>query len=345
MNEEEYKKVLTIVILLALLFLAYLLIKPILIPAILGVILAFVFTPLYNWLYIKTQSENASAFLLCILLILLLVIPFWFLTPILIDQSIKVYMASQQADFITPLKIIFPSIFSSAQFSTEIGSILHSFVTKITNSAVNLLSQLILNSPTLFLQASVILFVFYFVLRDQEELISYIQSLLPFSKEIERKLFKKTNDITFSVLYGQIVVGTIQGIVTGIGFFIFGIPNALLLTLLSIAVGILPIIGTSIIWIPLALFLVVDGNIFSAMGISIFGLLSSGIDNILKPIFISKRTQVHSSVILIGMVGGIFLFGVMGFVLGPLILAYLLVILEIYRNKRNNGVFSIEEVS
>jgi predicted PurR-regulated permease PerM len=339
MDDVYFKRIMTTILLIALIVLSFFLLKPILLSIIFGLILAFVFTPVYNWLYKIIKSKNISATIICLLLILLIVLPLWFLTPIVIDQSIKIYLASQQMDFVTPLKNIFPSLFASEGFSAEIGSIMHSFVTKVTNSLMNSLSKLILNFPTLFLQSLVVFFTFFFALRDKEQLLSYIKSLLPFSRDIEKKLFKSSKAITSSVIYGQIVIGIIQGLLVGLGFFIFRVPNSLLLTLLACLAGVFPIIGTAIIWVPVAIYLLLAGNTFPAIGVIIFGLISSSLDNFIRPIFVSKRTQMHSSLVLIGMIGGLFLFGVLGLILGPLILAYLLIIVEIYRNKKVPGIF------
>ncbi|MFQ5531099.1 MAG: AI-2E family transporter, partial [Candidatus Nanoarchaeia archaeon] len=133
--------------------------------------------------------------------------------------------------------------------------------------------------------------------------------------------------------------GVVQGLVVGIGFFIFRVPNALLLTLLASLAGIFPIIGTTIVWAPVVIYLFLAGNNFAAIGIIFFGIISSSIDNLIRPIFVSKRTNVHTAVILIGMIGGLFLFGILGFILGPLILSYLLVILELYRTKGEKPIF------
>ena len=340
MEEFYFRKIMTTIILATLVVLSFLLLKPILLSIIFGILLAFIFTPVYNWFYKTTKSENISASLICFLLILLIVLPLWFLTPIAIDQSIKIYISSQQMDFIKPLKNIFPAFFSSEEFSSEIGSIIHSFVTKTTNKLMNSLSTLILNSPTIFLQSLVVFFTLFFVLRDKEELTSYIKSLLPFSKDVEKKLFELSKNLTSSVIYGQIVIGIVQGILLGVGLFIFKVPNALILTLLACLAGILPIIGVAIIWVPVAIYLLIAGNTFQALGVIIFGLISSSLDNFIRPIIVSKKTQMPSSLILIGMIGGLFLFGILGLILGPLILAYLLIILEVYRNKRTPSILT-----
>lgn len=338
MEDIYFKKIVTIIVLLILIVLSFFLLKPILLSIIVGFILAFIFTPVYNWLYKIIKSKNISSLLLCFLLILLIILPLWFFTPIFIDQSIKLYLASQQMDFVTPLKNIFPSLFAAEEFSAEIGSIIYSFVTKITNSLVNSFSQLILNFPTLFLQFLVVFFTFFFALKDKEKIVSYIQSLSPFSKDVEKKLFKSSKDITSSVIYGQIVIGMIQGLIAGLGFIIFKVPNALILTLFASLAGIFPIIGPAIVWVPVAIYLFIEGNTVAAFGVILFGLLASVIDNFLRPILVSKRTMMHPALILVGMIGGFFLFGILGFILGPLIIAYLFIILEIYRNKKIPGI-------
>ena len=340
MEDIYFRKIMTSVILITLAVLSFLLVTPILLSIIFGILLAFLFTPVYNWFYKIIKSKNISAFLVCFLLILLIVLPLWFLTPVVIDQSIKIYISSQQMDFVKPIKSIFPAFFSSEEFSTEIGSIIHSFVTKSTNKLMNALSTLVLNFPTLFLQSIVVFFTLFFVLRDKEEMILYIKSLLPFSKEVEGKLFKLSKNITSSVIYGQIVIGIIQGLLLGLGLFIFNVPNTLILTLLACLAGVFPIIGVAIIWIPVVIYFLIAGNTFPAFGVIVFGLVSSSIDNVIRPIIVSKRTNMPSSLILIGMIGGLFLFGILGLILGPLILAYLLIILEIYRKKRTPSILT-----
>lgn len=334
MDNDYFKKIMTGVILVVLIVLSFFLLKPIIFSIIIGMILAFILSPVYDFVFKYLKRKNVTAFLMCLILIIIIVIPLWYIVPIAVDQSIKFYMNSQEMDFVTPLKLIFPSFFESAQFSNEIGSAIHSFVTKTTNSLMNSMSNMIINFPTLFLQLLVVFFSFFFVLRDKEELIEYIKSLIPFSKEVERRLFSSSKDLTISILYGQVVIGIIQGITVGIGLFIFGVPNALLLTLLAMVAGIFPIVGTTIVWVPVAIYLIIAGNTLNALGVVLFGLIASIIEALFKPIFISRRAKMNSSLILFGMVGGIILFGLLGIILGPLILAYLFIVVEAYRNKK-----------
>ena len=338
MDEAYFKKITSTILVVVLIIISFLVIKPILMAIIMGLILAFIFNPIYEWVYRKTKSPNLSATLISIFLALLILLPIWFLTPIMIDQSLKAYFSVQEIDFVGPLKSIFPSIFASEAFAQDVGTIIQSFVTKSINSLTGAFANLISEFPKLLLQLLVVLFTFYFVLRDKEELINYIKSLLPFSKDVERKLFNQTRGITFSVLYGQVVVGILQGLIAGAGFFLFGVTNALVLTILAAIVGIFPIIGPALVWIPVMIYSLAVGNTFQALGVTVFGLVASTIDNILRPLIVSQRTSMPPSLVLIGMIGGFFFLGILGFILGPLILAYLLIILEIYRNKRVPGL-------
>ena len=339
MEEIYLKRVLSVLIFVALLVLTIFIIKPIALSIISGLILAFIFVPVYERLNKIIKNKNISAGLIVFFLTVLIIVPLWFLTPMVLNQSIKIFISSQNIDYPKIIETIFPSVLGVEEFSREVGSILSSFTTKMTNSVMNSISALILNSPIILLQLLVVFFTFFFVMRDKERFVAYIKSLLPFSKEIETKFFKSSRDITMSVIYGQFIIGIIQGIIAGIGFFIFGVPNALFLTLIACIAGIFPIIGTTIIWIPVAIYLLVAGNGFDATGVLIFGTLSSTVDNFLRPLIVSKRTKLEPSVIIIGMIGGVFFFGILGLILGPLVLAYLLILLELYRKEADISPF------
>jgi len=333
MNDVNLKRIMVLVFLGVLFLLSFFLLKSILLSIVLGIILAFISTPIYDFLLKKIKNENVVALLICFIFLLVMLLPLIFLTPILINQSIKLYLASQQLDFITPLKKIFPSLFLSPEFSLSIANTIQSFVTKATNSLMNSFAQIILDIPTIILQLVIVFFTLFYTVRDKEKIIRYIKNILPFSNEVEDKLFKASKDVTSSVLYGMIIVGALQGIITGIGFFIFGIPNALLLSLFAILVGVLPIIGPAVIWVPVVIYLLIQGNTFAAVGIIMFGILSHIPDYLVRPLFLSKRTHLNAGIASIGMIGGILFFGVLGLILGPLILSYLIIVMDLFKKK------------
>lgn len=339
MEKEYFRNFTSTGIIIILLVLSFFLLKPILLSIIIAIILGYLFYPLYKRTNRLIKSEYISALLMCLLLTAIIFIPMWFLTPILIKQSFNFYVSSQQIDFVTPLKQIFPNVFASEQFSQEIGSALSSFITKTSNFLTNTFAKLISNFPILLLQFFIVFFIFFVVLKEQEKFVDYIRSLLPFSKEVENKLFKSSREITSSVFYGQIILGIVGGIIVGISLYLFKVPNAFILMILAAIAGILPIIGTTIVWIPVAIYLFIIGSFYPAIGVILFGIVSSSVENFVKPIILSKWINLHPAIVLTGMVGGTFIFGLLGIILGPLILAYLLIVLEIYRDKKVPGVF------
>jgi len=189
----------------------------------------------------------------------------------------------------------------------------------------------------------VIFFTLFFVLKDKQKVIEYVKSILPFPKEVEKKIFEYSSGITSSLIYGQIIIGLIQGITLGIGLFIFRVPNALFLSLLAIFIGILPIVGTFIVWAPLLISLFFTGApTITLIGVLIFGIMSSSVDNIIRPLITSRRTKINSAILFVSMIGGLFFFGILGLILGPLIISYLIIFLEIYRGKEKPSI--LEEI-
>jgi predicted PurR-regulated permease PerM len=266
--------------------------------------------------------------------LLLIIVPILLFTPAFVKQSISVYNFTKNLDYGATLRTVLPSLFSSGQLSIEIDGAVHSFIPKIADYLRNYFEGILFNLPVLFFELIIVLFVFYFSLRDEGHLLNYIKEILPFSSDIKERIFKYSKDITASVLYGTVILGIVQGIFVGIGFFIFGAPSALILTILAIIASILPAIPTAIVWAPVAIYLLVQGNLTGGIGILIFGFLSIIIENLLRPLFISRRVKFHSSIILIGMVGGLFPFGMFGIILGPLILSYIYIVFEVLKEKK-----------
>lgn len=329
---KRVKFIVSIILAVMVFLLAFLVLRPIFLSVIAGLILAYVLFPVHLRLKNIVKNKNVSSLIICIILLLLIVIPFWLLMPILSRQTFTAYNFLQKTDFSAILRKISPF---SPQISADFTAAINNFVNTTATSVLSKLTSFILNLPTILLHVSVIIFTLFFALRDGKELVEYVKSLSPLSEKTQSAFFKHFEDITYSVLYGQVIVGISQGIVTGIGFLIFGIPNALSLTILTVFVGILPIIGPWLVWIPVDIFLFVNDQTFAGVGLLLYGaIVVTWIDSIVRPMVVSKKTNINSGIVLVGMIGGLFVFGVLGLILGPLILAYSLLILDIYRFER-----------
>lgn len=338
-QETPFKKIIVVILLISLLIISFILVKPILYSLTLAVIAAYVFSPLYKIVYRKTKAKNISALMITLFAVLIIIIPLTFAFPLIVTQIFDIYSFIQNLDFATLLSAHFPSIFTQ-EISAQIALSLNSFITKLVNSTITSFSDFLTNLPSILLQAALIIFTFFFVIRDTDKLEDYLSSLSPFSTESHKEFFSKSKDITKAVLYGHFVVGLIQGLVTGLGLLIFGVSNSLTLTFLAIICSVIPVIGPWLVWFPVSLFLIASGNTFAGVGMLIYGLaIVSWIDNIIKPVFVGWKANVHSGLILIGMIGGYLSLGFLGLVIGPLIISYLLLVLDMYRDKKFDNLF------
>jgi len=337
LNKERFKDIIIYVLLIGLFILTLLIIKPVISSIVYGILLAYIFHPLYKLIKTKLKNENISAFLVCLIVLTLIVGMIIILLSSLLNQVIDLYLKLQKTDVIYIIQQSLPSIISSSEASTTIVSAINTSISNILASYLGKISNLILDIPIILLQLFIVIFIFFFALKDGERLIGYLEELSPLKKENHNKFFTHLKDITSSVLIGQVLVGILQGIIAGIGYFIFGVPNTLLLTLLTIIIGIIPLIGPWLIWIPVDIYLFTTGRNVAGTGLLIYGLiLINWVDVFIRPLIVSKKTKINTAVVIIGMIGGLFAFGILGLILGPLVLAYLLLVIEVYRKKTIN---------
>ncbi len=339
-SEERFKKLIVITIIAILIIVSIVIIWPILLSIIAGLLLAFIFNPVYKIVFKVIKERNISSLIVILLVFFILFIPVWFLFPVVIKQIFEVYSYTQKIDFSDIFEKIMP-----ASMSKDMPAIINSFISKLVNAIFSSSSNMLLNIPDLALKFVIILFIFFFAMRDSDKLAEYAKAISPFSQETEKGLVKQFKDVTGSVIYGYILIGVIQGMLTGIGLFIFGVKNALLLTVIAMFASIFPLLGAWLVWLPASLYLLVKGHTGAAIGLFIYGaVLVSWIDNILRPYIVARKIKISPAIVVIGLIGGLIVFGIIGIILGPLILSYLIILLEAYKNK-NFGLFLSAEKS
>jgi predicted PurR-regulated permease PerM len=344
MDEKSFNKIASMVLLAVLAILTFFILRPILISTIFALILSFIFYPIYKKFLLWTKNKNLSALIICLILLAIIIIPLLFFVPLLVKQTFEVYLYMQGEDVLVPLHNLISNFFPSSDISNDLIIAVNSFTSKLASSFLSKFTEILLNSPIILLNLVLILFVFFFGLRDGDKFVNYIQTVSPLSKEAEKKIFKQFKDITHSVIFGQIVVGIAQGIITAIALFIFKVPNALVLTLIATFVGVLPIIGPWLVWVPVDIYLFLTGRTAAGFGMLVYGLLIiTWVDTLVRPLIVSKKTKMNSAIVLVSMLGGLFVFGVLGLILGPLIISYLILLLESYKNKRESILIQKEK--
>jgi predicted PurR-regulated permease PerM len=166
------------------------------------------------------------------------------------------------------------------------------------------------------------LYLLFFLLREGSALSVRIRQAIPLSMEHKRYLFSKFITALRATVKGNIAVAAVQGALGGVIFWILGIQGPLFWGVLMAFLSLLPAIGAALIWVPVAIYFFVTGDIWSGVILTAFGVLVIGlIDNILRPILVGKDTQMPDYVVLISTLGGMALFGLNGFIIGPVIAA------------------------
>ena len=172
----------------------------------------------------------------------------------------------------------------------------------------------------------------FFFLVDRERIYAAALELSPLKDVVDRSIVTRMVETIRGVVFGALIVAIVQAIIAAIGLTIFGVPGALLWASLIMITAQIPIVGNTIIMGPAVIYLFLTGHEGAAIGLLVWSVVAVGlVDNLLSPLIVGSRTRMHALLILLSILGGLEYFGPIGFILGPTILAALLVIIELYK--------------
>jgi len=190
------------------------------------------------------------------------------------------------------------------------------------------------STASVFANIFTALFILYFLLMKGREIESLISRNLPFYQTSKNELWEETRVLVISNALGIPFLALCQGIVAYIGYLIFDIPNALIWALLTGVATILPVVGTMVVWVPICIFLLSNGQVGSTVGLAIYCLVAvGGIDNVLRMLFVKKFGDVHPLITIFGVILGLEIFGLMGLIFGPLLFSYIILLMKIYKKE------------
>jgi predicted PurR-regulated permease PerM len=195
------------------------------------------------------------------------------------------------------------------------------------------------------LQLALMLYMTFFLLRDGTRLVDLITRALPLGDARERLLFSKFAEVTRATIRGNLVVAIVQGALGGLIFWMLDIPAPVLWGVAMAVVSLIPAVGAGLVWLPFSIYLFVTGEVGAGLTLLIYGVLVIGLaDNILRPILVGRDTKLPDWLVLLSTLGGIVMFGINGFVLGPLIAAVFIVFWQIFsRDYNNEDLQQVEE--
>lgn len=209
--------------------------------------------------------------------------------------------------------------------SSDNLSMITSKISDVAQMLVGQISSFLINS-------FVLLFVLYFMLLGGQKMESYIYDILPFKNKNKKQVIKSAKVMVTSNAIGIPLLAIIQGIIAMIGYLIFGTPDPLIFGFLTCFATILPLIGTALIWFPLAVYLALTGNVAGGVGLAIYALVViSNVDNLVRFLLQKKLADTHPMVTIFGVILGLSLFGFWGVIFGPLLLSLFLLCFDMFK--------------
>lgn len=299
-----------------------------------AVILAIIFAPIQRRLQLRfSPRRNLAALATLLICLLVAVIPVILITGALVQEGSTLYTQIESGEIdidriVNSAKELLPAAWQAQMQRFGMGD-LEQIRERLASSALEG-SQFLATKAFSFGQGTfqfvlsffLMLYLLFFLLRDGRELVARIRKALPLSDTQKRRLFSKFTRVVRATVKGNIVVAATQGALGGIIFAVLGIPSAVLCGVLMAFLSLLPAVGAGLIWTPVAVYFLLKGMIAQGVILILYGVLVIGlVDNILRPILVGKDTKMPDYVVLISTLGGLSLFGLNGFVIGPLIAA------------------------
>lgn len=323
-------------------------VQPFLMVLIFSGIIATVTFPIYSWLELKMRGRKRLASVLtCLLVIFAIVIPLILFLLILAGQAVDLYKMVnaylQSVDFNALLSWKPGNFFYdlAGPYSGDVAVLVQQNMDGLKNSltewaqivskfAATQSAKLLTDVSLSIFNLLLMFFTLYFLYKDGRHILRRLMIMSPIPVKYEKTLFKKFNEISRATLFGTFLTAIAQGLVAWIGFAIAGVPSSFFWATAVSIFSLVPTVGTSIIWLPMGLIMLVSGNIWGLF-ILIWGFsLVSTVDNVLRVIFIGSSAKLNPLLTFISVFGGILAFGLIGVIFGPMLLVLFFTLLHIY---------------
>jgi predicted PurR-regulated permease PerM len=327
-----------LLIVISILFLR--LVQPFLQAIFVAALFSALFSPLYRKILRRVGKRRGIASALTLLTVLLfVVVPVGFVLTTVTTQALDIadtavpWVSQQMATpgLITETLEGLP-LYSSVEPYKEVAlARLGDLAGLISGWAVDVLQSATLGTFSALLSILIVLYTLFFFLIDGDRLLYYVLYYLPLNNEDETKLLLRFTSVTRATLKGTAVIGFLQGALAGLALYFAGIPSALFWAVAMMLLSVVPGIGTAVVWVPAVIYLLVGGQYMAALSVAVFcGVVVGTIDNVLRPKLVGNDTQMHELMIFFSTLGGLLMFGFMGFVIGPIIAALFVTLWELY---------------
>ena len=329
------------------LYLCWLMLKPFIGVLLWAGVLTVTFGPVHRWLVRKTGRQNLSAALSCLLVVLTLGIPASLITWAIVHE-ITPTMADLQkgvTDLLSPSSPITGPIIAwlgdhfdldavRKQLTAQIGQ----YGSTLASSAIGIVGSIL----AILVEALFVVFVMFYLFRDGQQVRIALSNVIPLRHRQTYEIFLRTREVIGASVHGVLVISMIQGALGGIAFYALGLPSAVLWSVAMMFLSLIPLTGAFIVWIPAAIYLAVSGAWIKALLLTLWGVLVIGlVDNFLRPRLVGGRAKLHELFIFFAVLGGLQVFGLIGIVLGPVVLAIALALFDAFRHPDTSAASSV----
>ncbi len=320
------------------LYLCWLMLKPFIGVLLWAAVLTMSFEPVHTRLLARTKSPNLSAALSCLLVMLAIGVPAGLLGWAIIHEVTPAITGLQAglSDLLSPHSPITGPAISwlddhvdleqvRAQVTEQLGGV----GTTLAGRTIGIVGGVL----GTFIQALFVLFVMYYLFRDGKQVRAALSSAIPLRHRQTYAIFVRTREVVSASVYGVLVISVIQGALGGLAFWALGLPSAVLWSVAMMFLSLIPMTGAFVVWIPAAIYLAVSGAWIKAILLTLWGVLVIGlVDNFLRPKLVGERAKLHELFIFFAVLGGLQVFGLLGIVLGPVVLAIALALFDAFRH-------------
>jgi predicted PurR-regulated permease PerM len=324
------KRVAFYVLLALLATLSAVMLVPVFVPVMVSMILGYLLLPIHERLGRAISSPDLRAAALVLLVLFALALP---VLLVVVQVADEIPNALKAADLSHAAAKINQWLDRTLNRHVPLSENLETYLARVRDAALRAAPSIIGAVGNTALGLFVMLYTLFYVLRDGKQVWRDFVILLPLQEEVKPLLVRDLRQTLSGVLYGQLVTAAAQALLAAIGYAIFHVPNVLFWSFLTLIASMIPFAGSTIVWLPLAISRLAAGDKVGGIGLLIYGgLLVMNVDNIIKPRLIAGRSQLHPVAALLGVIGGLHLFGVIGFLLGPVLLSLVVAMLRFHRD-------------
>ncbi|WP_308365009.1 MULTISPECIES: AI-2E family transporter [unclassified Microbulbifer] len=318
-----------------------LLLKPFFTPIFWACAITLIFYPVYRRLLRRYPNwRNAMALLTLLLCVVAVVIPVLAVASSFINEGVNLYQKIQSGEIdlsqqLEKMHSAFPGInLLLERIGIDLDQLKERLLSGVMSAGGFLAKNALAlgqNTLNFFIMLGLMLYLTFFLLRDGDKLVALLIRALPLGDEREHLLLAKFAEVTRATIKGNLVVAVTQGTLGGLIFWILGLPAPLLWGVVMTLLSLLPAVGAALIWFPAALYLYATGEPVKATVLIVYGITVVGlVDNVLRPILVGRDTKLPDYIVLFSTVGGLMMFGISGFAIGPLLAALFMAFWEIF---------------